>query len=165
MRMSSTVESALHTCAVLAAVPEGGTLPVQRLAEFHDLAPASLAKQLQALTAAGLVDGSTGRTGGYRLARAPGQITILDIVTAIDGPEPAFRCREIRRVGPCTGPDRDYSPTCAIAAVMGRAEEAWRESLRRSTLADVGSAIVAELDPRTARETAAWIATNQRSSR
>jgi len=163
MRLSSTVESALHICVILATLDADDMLAVRDLAAFHELAPASLAKQLQTLNAAGIVEGSAGRTGGYRLARPPISITVLDVVVAIEGPQPMFRCLEVRRNGPCTGPDRTYSPTCAIAQVMAEAEDAWRATLAAYTLADLGRTIATDLDPTTATETIAWISSNRRS--
>lgn len=157
MRISEHVESALHTCVLLASVPAGAGLPVDRLAAFHELPAASLAKQLQRLAAAGLVRGATGRTGGYALARPAGAIRVLDVVEAVEGREPGFRCREIRRRGPCTGARRRYSARCAIAATMHDAEAAWRESLARTSLADLARRVGAQLDPRIRRDTGAWL--------
>ena len=69
MRMSDAVEWSIHCCTVLAALPEDQALPAARLAEFHDVPPAYLAKALQAMTAAGIVESRPGPRGGYRLAR------------------------------------------------------------------------------------------------
>lgn len=44
--MSDAVEWALHCCTVLATLPEDQALPAARLAEFHDVPPAYLAKAL-----------------------------------------------------------------------------------------------------------------------
>lgn len=162
MRLSFSVESALHTCVVLAALPETHMLAARDLAEFHDLAPASLAKQLQALTTAGIVVGSTGRVGGYRLARPPHAVSVLDVVVAVEGTDPMFQCKEIRRHGPCAGPDRAYTQTCAIAKVMADAENSWKATLAARNLADLGRTIAIDLDPATATETASWINHNQR---
>src|SRR5947209_8292305 len=100
MRMSDGVEWAIHCCTVLALLPPDLALPAPRLAEFHGVPPAYLAKQLQALARAGIAESVPGARGGYRLARPADEITLLDVVHAIDGPEPAFRCTEIRRRGP-----------------------------------------------------------------
>jgi Rrf2 family protein len=163
--MSEHVESALHVCVLLAAAPGTGGLPVARLAEFHELPAPSLAKQLQSLAAAGLVVGSTGRSGGYRLARPAREISVLDVVAAVDGGEAAFRCREIRRRGPCTGAGRRYSARCAIAQAMDAAEEAWRTSLRRVSLAQLTRRVGTQLDARTRDQTAAWLDANEREIR
>jgi Rrf2 family protein len=165
MRVSEHVESALHTCVLLAAAPEGAALPVRQLAAFHELPAASLAKQLQALAAAGLVSGSAGRTGGYALARPASAIRVLEVVEAVDGREPGFRCREIRRRGPCTGARRRYSPRCAIAAAMDAAEDAWRQSLAQVSLVDLTRRVSAQLDSRTRSQTASWLTEHRRAMR
>jgi len=77
MRISDGVEWAIHLCGVLAAVPEGRGVPGARLAEFHDLPPAYLAKHLQALSRAGIVAADRGVNGGYRLGRAAAKISLL----------------------------------------------------------------------------------------
>src|SRR5438067_7002015 len=91
MRIGEGVEWALHCCTVLAVLPAGAALPASRLAELHDLPGAYLAKHLQALSRAGIVETAGGPRGGYRLAKPPADITVLDV---IDAPEegPAFRC-------------------------------------------------------------------------
>src|SRR5438445_7826812 len=126
MRLGEPVEWALHCTTVLALLPADGAMPASRLAQFHGVPAAYLAKALQALSRAGIVESVPGRRGGYRLGRPPAEITLLDIVDAVEGTEPSFRCTAIRKRGPArTGP-RLYSPVCAIAQAMYRADEAWR---------------------------------------
>ena len=135
--MAEPVEWALHCTTVLALLPADGALPAARLAEFHGVPAAYLAKALQGLSRAGIVESVPGRRGGYRLGWAPAQITLLDVIDAIEGDEPSFRCTEIRKRGPARVSPRLYSPVCAIAEAMYRADEAWRAELRRTTVADL----------------------------
>src|SRR4051812_49447231 len=125
--MSGGVEWALHCCVVLTSVRE--PVPAARLAELHDLSPTYLAKQLQALSRAGLVQSVQGKAGGYALTRSPELITVLDVVEAIDGPGPAFVCTEIRQRGPLAASPQACTTPCAINRAMTRADAAWRESL------------------------------------
>ena len=141
MRMGKGVEWAVHACAMLAPLPPGHGLSLAALAEFHGVPLAYMAKQLQALSRAGLVSTRPGRTGGYRLARAPAAISLWDVVAAIDGPEPAFRCTEIRQKGPCAIPRRDCVRACPIAAAFAGAEQAWRAALKAVSLADIVRAV------------------------
>ncbi len=158
MRVVDSVESAVHICLVLAGAPDGAGLTAARLAEYHALSPTSVAKQLQQLAAIGIVRGAPGRGGGYRLARPASKISVLSIVEAIEGTEPGFRCREVRRRGPCAGGGMRYSPVCAVAGLMHRAEAAWRAELERTTLAGLARGIAREVDPEIARRWAAWMA-------
>jgi Rrf2 family protein len=158
MRISDGVEWAIHLCGVLAAAPEGRGLPSAKLAEFHDLPPAYLAKHLQALSRAGIVTADRGVRGGYRLGRAPSKISLLDIVFAIEGVQPAFRCTEIRQRGPCPAPPSACRKACAIARAFLAAEAAWRQALAGVTVADMNTAAVAEsFDDKRRRQFRAWL--------
>jgi Rrf2 family protein len=104
------------------------------LAEFHGIPAPYLTKHLQGLVRAGLVGSVPGPRGGFRLARRPDDITLLDVVEAIDGTEPAFRCTEIRRRGPMgAGPDA-FLHQCGVASAFAAAEQAWRDSLATTTI-------------------------------
>lgn len=157
--MSDGVEWSLHCCTVLAVLGEGQTLPAARLAEFHDVPPAYLAKHLQALAAAGIVSSVAGPRGGYRLARPPAEVTLLDVVLAVDGEETAFRCSEIRQRGPvAAAPDSPaYRRPCGIARAMWRAEDAWRAELRATTVADLIDDLLATVPPDQLLRGAAWV--------
>ena len=137
MRLGEPVEWALHCTTVLALLPADAALPGAKLAEFHGVPAAYLAKTLQALSREAIVESVPGRRGGYRLAKPPAQITLLDVIEAVEGRDPSFRCTEIRKRGPAKVSPRLYAPVCAIAEAMYRADEAWRAELRRTTVADL----------------------------
>ena len=158
MRLGEGVEWALHSCTVLALLPSGMTLPAARLAELHGLPPAYLAKQLQALARGGIVASEPGARGGYRLAKTADAITLLDVVLALEGEEPAFRCTEIRQRGPAGQPAALAAlKPCGIARAMWRAEEAYRSSLRDTTIADVVAGLAVDVDPTTAADATKWL--------
>lgn len=141
MRMSDGVEWGLHICIVLAWLGDDEPVPTAKLAGTFELPPAYLNKHLQALAQAGIVASKPGPRGGFGLARELEQITLLDVVTAIEGPDEAFRCREIRQRGVGAGaPKSHYRKRCAIAAAMRTADLAWRQALAAQTLADVRAA-------------------------
>jgi Rrf2 family protein len=134
--LSAASEWAIHACLLLAFLPEGARLPAAKIAEFHELPAAYLAKHLQDLVRAGIVESTAGRRGGFRLARPPSRISVLDIVDAVSD-KPLFECTEIRQQGPCAGTPDDHIRPCGIAVVMARAERAWRSELRRASLEEV----------------------------
>lgn len=135
MRMSEGVEWALHTCLNLTWLPDGQAVPTARLAAFYNLPAAYLNKQMQALARAGIVSSTPGPRGGFRLARSPEQITLLDVVVAIEGADQAFRCEQLLRQGPGADPAVDYRRACLISRAMRRADLAWRRELAAQTLA------------------------------
>lgn len=156
MQLGQGVEWALHCCTVLALLPPDQTLPATRLAEYHGIPPAYLAKHLQALAGAGIVESVAGRKGGYRLARPAGEITVLAVVDAVEGAEPAFRCTEIRRRGPARVAASEYRAPCGIAAVMQEAEDAWRAHLGRVTIGDLVRGLAVSVSPVAIRKAAGW---------
>jgi Rrf2 family protein len=161
MRLNEGVEWAAHCLVLLAGLPEETALSAVRLAEYHDVRAPYLAKSLQALAGAGIISSRVGRHGGYRLTRAPGEITLLDVVNAVDGEESLFRCTEIRRQGPSRVAPRQYPPVCAIAAAMRRAEAAWRSELRAITIADLANQVQRQAPARSIQKTTAWLAGTQ----
>jgi Rrf2 family protein len=157
MRMSDGVEWGVHVCVLLAGVPDGGALPAAQLAEYHGVPAAYLAKHLQALAGAGVLRTVKGARGGYRLARPPADITVLEVVEAIDGAESAFTCTEIRRRGPLAMAARDYTKACGIHAAFDRADAAWRAELARTTIADLFVGMLNDVPRATLEKGARWL--------
>ncbi len=157
MRLSDGVEWGVHSCVLLATLPSEGALPAAKLAEYHGVPAAYLAKHLQALARAGILETVKGPRGGYRLARPPAKITLLDVVEAIDGDEPAFRCTEIRRRGPASVPAREYRGVCGIHAAFDRADEAWRAELRNTTVADMFMSMLRDAPKQAVEKGARWL--------
>lgn len=159
MRLSEGIEWAVHCCTVLAFVPDDEALPAYRLAEFHGVPGPYLAKHLQALTRAGITTSTSGPKGGFRLARPANEITLLDVVVAIDGDEPAFRCTEIRQNGPQTEPAVDYERLgpCGIATAMWRAEDAWRRELAAVSIADLTQTLLETVPSEQLSVSAVWL--------
>ena len=156
--MSDGVEWAIHCCTVLAVLPEGDALPAARLAEFHEVPPAYLAKHLQALTGAGITRSVPGPRGGFALARPAAAVSLLDIVLAVDGSQTAFRCTEIRQRGPAaSAAPGAYRRPCGIARAMWRAEDAWRHELAATSVADVLTELVATVAPEQLMAGTEWI--------
>ena len=156
--MSEGVEWCLHSLVLLAAVPGRRCLSAARLAEYHGVPAPYLAKHLQAMSRAGLVQTVPGPRGGYRLARPPEAITALDVVVAVEGPGPPFVCTEIRRQGPTALPDACYRVACGVHRAMNRAEDAYRAALGATTVADLMATTLADADPEGLAKAAGWMA-------
>ncbi|PVE54038.1 Rrf2 family transcriptional regulator [Rhizobium rhizogenes] len=164
MKMGDGVEQAIHSVAMLASLSPDGVLSAAALAEFHGVSTSYLLKHLQSLSGAGILSTVPGPKGGYRLAKEPEGITLLDIVLAVEGPAPAFRCAEIRQRGPNPLPDRYFSKPCGINAAMLKAERAYRAELAKTTVADIRTDLARADDGGIAARGCAFLELNERKT-
>jgi len=160
MRINKGVEWAVHACALLAPLPQDKGLSLAALAEYHGVPSAYMAKQMQALSKAGIVKTSRGQTGGYSLARVPADINLWDMTRAVDGPEPMFRCTEIRQQGPCASTPKHCIKACPIAAAFLSAENSYRTALRQVSLASILETIASENTPEELKRIFEWLNQN-----
>jgi Rrf2 family protein len=156
VKMSGGVEWALHCCVVLTAADR--PVSALRLAHLHDVSATYLAKQLQALSRAGLVRAAQGQAGGYVLTRPASEVTVLDVVEAVDGARPAFVCTEIRQRGPLATPREACTAPCAISRAMSAADEAWRAALRDVSIADLAHTVNSDYDRDVLGAIRGWLA-------
>ena len=157
MQISKGVEWAAHATVMMIALPEGRGLKAEALARYHEVPTAYMAKQLQALSKAGIVQSSRGAYGGYRLAKPATDISLWDITVAIEGYAPAFRCTEIRQNGPCGLKRKDCKSPCQIAAAFAVAEKVFRDSLKAVSLADLGLQVVRDSTPEHLKDVMGWL--------
>ena len=162
MKLGDGVEQAIHAVTLLAGLPPGGLLSAAALADFHGVKTSYLLKHLQALSGAGVLQTTPGPTGGYQLARPAHDITLLDIVLAVEGREPAFRCREIRQNGFNPLPAAKYTRPCGINAAMLRAEQAYRRELAGVTIARLMTDLMQDDDGSIAARGCAFLDQNLR---
>lgn len=138
---SAGVEYGIH--CLLFLVGNGGDTreaSVRDLAELQGVPLDYLAKIFTKLAKAKLVVATEGVRGGFKLARPSDEITLLDIVNAIDGQKLIFDCREIR--GRCalfegTPPDWALAGPCSVHAAMMTAQKRMEDALAQQTILDL----------------------------
>lgn len=113
---------------------ETGPTSVRDIAERTALPQPYLEQILLALKGAGLVRSKRGVGGGYVLARDPKEISLGDIVSAVDGPIVAGDFGEPHTNGAC-----DHEGQCVLLAIWADVGEHMRRYLDASTLADIVS--------------------------
>ena len=160
MKISKGVEWAAHSCVLLAALPANGALALDTLAEFIDVTPPYLAKQMQLLSRHGIVSTKRGAKGGYRLAKLPELISLWDITAAIEGTSPTFSCTEVRQKGPCGALSEECRTPCEIAQSFYVAEAAFRNSLKSVSLADLSQSITREATAEHKQRIVRWLNSN-----
>ena len=121
--------------ALLSLALHGGqTIPtsVRDIAERTGLPQPYLEQILLALKGAGLVRSKRGVGGGYVLARPPEEVTLAQVVSAVDGPIVAGDFGEPHADGAC-----DHEGQCVLLAVWADVGETMRRHLQSFTLADM----------------------------
>ena len=92
MRITAKADYAVRVCAELAVAADGGTpTKGEALADAQAIPLNFLENILGELRHAGLVRTQRGVHGGYLLARSPGQITVADVIRAVEGPLASVR--------------------------------------------------------------------------
>jgi Rrf2 family protein len=148
MRVSAKVDYALRACAELAAAGEG---PVkgERLSQAQEIPLKFLENILLDLKHAGLVQSQRGAEGGYWLAKDPAEITLAEVIRAVEGPIANVRGERPEQVEypGVAEPLRDV-----WIAVRGNL----RAVLESVTLADVAAGRLPEEVSRIAADPDAW---------
>jgi Rrf2 family protein len=111
---------------------ESGPTSVRDIAERTGLPQPYLEQILLALKGAGLVRSKRGVGGGYVLARPPAQITLGQIVSAVDGPIMAGDFGQPHENGAC-----DHEGQCVLLSVWSEVGEHMRHHLDSFTLEDM----------------------------
>ncbi len=86
MKLSRTVSYALQATLRLAQSQSGAPVPCSRLAAEGKMPERFLLQILRNLVAHGILGSSRGVEGGYRLERPPEEISLLEVIEAIEGP-------------------------------------------------------------------------------
>ncbi len=92
IRLSRLADYAVVLMCEMARAPGAGTFSARQLHEQTHISQPAIMKLLKMLAGAGLVRSTRGASGGYALAYAPEDISMFDIVKAIDGPVAITMC-------------------------------------------------------------------------
>ncbi len=123
---------AVRAMLALAGETTDEWLSVPRMSASMAIPERFLPTVMHDLVRAGLVEGRTGRTGGYRLRRPAGTISLLDVITAVE-PEPdLWTC--VLRGGPC-----GLDGHCAVHNAFSAARTSMLERLEEVSLAEVSA--------------------------
>lgn len=131
MRFSAKEQYGLRAMAELASRYGQGSIPLSEVAQSQGISLATLEQVVAPLRRAGLLASTRGASGGYALARPPAEITVADVLRAVEGdlaPVPcleagAAACERVRR--------------CATRPVWALVRDRLVETLERTTLADI----------------------------
>lgn len=129
MKLSKSTELALHGLYQL-AVTRPRQLLVAEMAGAQQVSTSYLAKVFQKLARKGLVRSTRGKRGGFALARTPEEISVADVVRAVEAEEPLFDCLGHARSCKSNG-------SCLMRARFDQAERSMYEVLEATSLAEL----------------------------
>jgi Rrf2 family protein len=130
MQITRQADYAVRAVMYLANVGNSERSATSTIAKEQNIPPSFLAKIISQLSIAGLLHTSRGARGGVTLARDPKDITLLEVVEAIDGPIQLNEC--VGDSGVCTFEDK-----CPIKPVWCDAQDELVTRLRNTNFADM----------------------------
>ena len=130
LRLSKKADYALLALRHLAAHADRGAVSARELAESYDIPPELLAKVLQKLVHARLLESHQGTRGGYALGRPAGAMSVAEVIQVIDGPLTVTACSEVDH-------SCDQFSKCSIRDPLWRIKDRVLTALASCTLAEI----------------------------
>ncbi len=131
MQITRQADYALRAMIYLALLDPSQRASTSQIAEQQHIPPSFLAKIISQLSIAGLIHTSRGARGGVSLARNPHEITVLDVVEAIDGPIALNMCTNAGTT------DCPLGPNCVLHSVWADAQANLVARLRQATFGQI----------------------------
>ncbi len=125
MKLTRYSDYALRICLYLSSQRER-LVPISEIVEAHGIPRSNVMKLAMDLVGAGFLESVRGRSGGLRLARAPGDILLGDILRQTEGEQPVIDCTD------CL-----LAPSCGLVCILDDARKAFFGALDTYSLADV----------------------------
>ncbi len=130
MQITRQTEYAIKTLLELGQVPFGQLISNKVISERQKIPEGFLHKTIQILSRAGLVATQRGVKGGVRLVQPLEEITMADVIEAVEGPialnvclQPGYQCENMS--------------TCQVRKLLGAAQAAMIRELKKKSLADI----------------------------
>ena len=132
LRLSKKADYALIAMKHLALRADSGSSSAREIAGLYDIPIELMAKVLQRLVQKSLLESHQGTRGGYRLARLPSQISVADVIQAIEGPVTVTACST--EEGQC-----EQFSKCNVRDPLFRVRERILAALGECTIAELAS--------------------------
>lgn len=133
MQFSTSIEYAIHGLVFLTRSSDRGPVLVGDIARATRVPESYLRKVMQLLARAGLVASHRGARGGFSLARDAAEISLRDIVEAIDGSLPSYSCMKEKK--------RCSDVPCPVSAAFEAARRKMGEALSKTTIGDLARSV------------------------
>ena len=135
--LTQKAKYALRALAVLADADPRIPLPIHEIADRAHAPQKFLEAILLEMRRHGVLASTRGKTGGYALARPPGEVRVGEVIRMVDGPLAPIPCASLTAYRPCS--DCPDPGTCSIRIVMRRVRDATAAILDNTTVADLAA--------------------------
>jgi FeS assembly SUF system regulator len=132
IRLSRLTDYGIVLMVQLARSTDNGARNARNLAEETDLPAPVVSKVLKSLARKGLLASQRGSKGGYALARPPEDISVPEMITALEGPISLTECTV--NPGACS-----QASSCDVREPWQRINAAVQSALEKVTLADLAA--------------------------
>lgn len=133
MQITRQADYAIRAVLYISKLGSGQRAATSQIAKEQRIPPSFLAKIISQLSIAGLLQTSRGARGGVTLAKSPQEITLLDVVEAIDGPIALNEC--VHDDGACS-----FGEECPLRPIWCDAQEDLVTRLKNTNFAQFASA-------------------------
>ena len=130
MQITRQADYALRAMIFLAKLEPNQRAATSQIAEVQHIPPSFLAKIISQLSIAGLIHTSRGARGGVSIARSPEDISVLEVVEAIDGPIALNECTG-------SGGSCQFGEDCPMRPIWCNTQDELIDRLRHTTFAQV----------------------------
>lgn len=127
LKISEAVALGIHACVIIAKAES--RVSASEIAEMLKASEAHLAKVLQRLVRAGLILSNRGPKGGFTLAKASGDISLMEIYEAIDGEMPLRDC--LFEKPACDGKN------CSLYGLLNKVNSEVKNYFSKTSLSDL----------------------------
>ncbi|GAB2023000.1 Rrf2 family transcriptional regulator [Pseudolactococcus yaeyamensis] len=144
MKIKSGVEQSIYILLILGRIPTDTSITSEDISTRLKLSQSYLKKLLKSLGHEGLVTSSTGKKGGFSLAKPISEINLSHIFYAVEGRGSLFN--ETKLGSYFIGEGATENKECSLSVVMDTIEDSWRKILENITLKDLETKILLEFD-------------------
>lgn len=144
MQLNQATDYSFRIVLYLCRLAPGQIATAKTIAEHEEIPMRYLLKTIRSLVKAGILRSHRGTEGGYSLAKAPQDITMLDIIVAVEGPIRINRCLESSSY--CT---KHWCSTCPIHHALNQVQTHLIQDFGRYSFADFVEGTGGEMLPLT----------------
>tara|TARA_R110002153_G_scaffold274165_2_gene447420 strand:+ start:77 stop:571 length:495 start_codon:yes stop_codon:yes gene_type:complete len=128
MQLTRYTDYGLRTLIYLALLPQGRRASIDEISTTYDISRNNVNKIVHQLGKAGIIETKRGKGGGFYLKQRPEELNIGDLVVLLENTLQVVECKT---------PQCRILPACKLKGILGQATQAFLDSLKAYTLADL----------------------------